>query len=130
MQHVTVIAEDRTGLIAELTAILAARGINIADIHAQLHGHDAVIQLDVDRFEDTLHALAEESFHVVSDDAVLLRLPDQPGALAGIAKSLADARIDIRSMTVVQRHDGYSVVAVGCNDNDAARGLLKGVVLR
>ena len=129
MKPITVIAADRTGLIAELTDILAARDINIGTLQAQLHGLDAVIQLTVDRYEDALHALAEENFHAVSDESVLLRIDDQPGALAGIAKTLAGQQIDIRALTVVQRHDGYSVVAVACSDNAAARALFRGVCL-
>ena len=124
MRHITVIAEDRTGLIAELTDLLARHQINIAALNAQLYGHDAVIHLEVDQYEKTIHALEEEQFRVVADEAVLLRIADQPGALAMASKRLAENNIDIRSMTVVQRHDGYTIVAVGCSDNAAARMVL------
>jgi hypothetical protein len=130
MKQLTVIAADRTGLIAELSGILATKQINIGTIQAQLHGNDAVIHLTVDRYEDTLHALEEENFHVVSDESVVLRMADKPGALATIAKRLADHRIDIRSLTVVQRHDGSTVVAVASSDNGAARDLLRELCMR
>lgn len=129
MRHITVIAEDRTGLMAELTAVLARRDINIRGITTQLYGHDAVIHLQVDQYEQTIHALEEEAFHVVADEALLLRLVDAPGALAMASKRLADSNIAIRAMNLVQRHDGYSIVALSCNDNDAAKAVLADVLV-
>ncbi|HSY29422.1 MAG TPA: ACT domain-containing protein [Burkholderiaceae bacterium] len=130
MHHLTIVAEDRTGLLVELSALLGNNGINIADIQAKVHGADAIIQLDVDRHEDTLRVLAEEEFHVVADDSVLVRIADQPGALANLAKRLADEKIDIRAIRVVQRHANFSVISVNCDKNDAARDVLRDVLLR
>ncbi|MEN9866217.1 MAG: hypothetical protein RL748_1807 [Pseudomonadota bacterium] len=130
MKHITVIAEDRLGLMAELTEILAARQIDICNISAKLYGQDAVIHLEVDQYEATIHALEEEQFKVVTDDAVLLRIEDKPGGLASVAKRLADHQIAIRAMTVVQRHEGYSIVAVGADDIAAVRNFMADVVVQ
>lgn len=129
MKHVTVIASDRTGLIAELSGILAARGINIAGITAQKAGGDAVIHLEVDRYDDTVLALQEENFHVAAEEAVLVRIVDQPGALATLSRRLADHQIDIRSVTMVQRHQGYSVVAIIAGDTQSTRELLVDILV-
>lgn len=130
MKHLTVIAEDRVGLMAELTEILAARQIDISNISAKLYGTDAVIHLEVDQYEATIHALEEEQFHVVTDDAVLLRIEDKPGGLALVAKRLAEQQIAIRAMTVVQRHDGYTIMAVGADDIAAVRRLMQDLVVQ
>ncbi|WP_338847236.1 hypothetical protein V8J88_00775 [Massilia sp. W12] len=130
MSHITVIAEDRLGLMAELAEMLAARQIDITDISAKLYGADAVIHLQVDQYEAAIHALEESRFHVVTDDAVLLRIEDRPGGLATVAKRLADQQIAIRSMVVVQRQAGYSIVAVGTDDIPAVRTFLHDVVVQ
>jgi hypothetical protein len=130
MHHLTIVAEDRTGLLVELSTLLGDNGINIADIQAQVHGADAIIQIDVDRHEDTLRVLAEDGFHVVADDSLLVRIADQPGALANLAKRLTDQVIDIRAIRVVQRHANFSVISVNCDKNDLAREVLRDVLLR
>jgi len=130
MHHMTIVAENRPGLLVELSTLLADKRINIADIEARVHGVDAVIQLDVDRHEDALRVLAEEGFHVVADDSLLLRIADQPGALANIARRLAEVQIDIRAIRLVQRHADFSVISVNCDKNDAARDVLRDVLLR
>lgn len=129
MPHLTIVAEDRTGLLSELSSLLGNAGINISDIQAKAYGADAIIQIDVDRHEDTLHILAEEDFHVVADDSILIRVADQPGALAQIARQLADRQVDIRAVRVVQRHVGFSVISVNCDDNALAREVLGELVL-
>jgi hypothetical protein len=130
MHHLTIVAQNRSGLLVELSALLASNGINIADIEGKAHGADAIIQIDVDRHEDALRVLAEEQFHVVADDSLLVRIPDQPGELANIAKRLADEKIDISAIRVVQRHANFSVISVNCDKNDAARAVLQDVLLR
>lgn len=130
MHHLTIVAEDHPGLLVELSMLLADNRINIADIEAKAHGADAIIQLDVDRHEDALRVLSEEGFHVVADDSVLVRIGDQPGALANIAKRLADQKIDIRAIRLVQRHADFAVISVNCDNNDAARNVLRDVLLR
>lgn len=130
MHHLTIVAEDRTGLLVALSTLLGNNKINIADIRAKVHGADAVIQIDVDRHEDTLRVLTEEGFHVVTDDSVLVRIADQPGALANLAKRLTDEKIDIRAIRVVQRHANFSVISIDCDKNDAARDVLRDILLR
>lgn len=130
MEHVTVVAEDKTGLLSDISGLLGRSHINISDIQASVHADVAVIQLNVDRFEDALRTLTEENYHVVADDAILVRIADRPGALAVIARSLSDARIDIRSMTVAQRLNGHSLVSIQCCDNAAARECLRDVLVK
>lgn len=129
IHNITVVAEDRVGLLAELTALLAKNNINITDLNIQTVGADALIRLGTDRCEDCLRVLSEENYHVVSENLILLRVVDQPGALALIAKRLAEQKVDIRSMIVVRRHQGFAVMGVSCCDNDLARSLLHDLLI-
>ena len=52
------------------------------------------------------------SIEQVSDDARVLRLADEPGALANVAGSLKDAGVNIESMHILSRQAGYAMVAL------------------
>jgi hypothetical protein len=130
MHHLTIVAEDRTGLLVALGSLLADNGINISDIKAKVYGTDAVIQIDVDRHEDSLRVLTEEGYHVVNDNSVLVRMADEVGALAKLARPLTDAQIDIRAIRVVQRHANFLVISIDCDKNDAAREVLQDILVR
>jgi len=130
MHHLTIVAEDRTGLLVALSSLLADNGINISDIQAKVYGTDAVIHIAIDRLEDSLRVLTEEGYHVVNDNSVLVRVADQPGALANLARPLTAVQIDIRAIRVVQRHADFSVISIDCDNNDAAREVLRDILVR
>ena len=130
MHHLTIVAEDRTGLLVDLSTLLADNSINIADIKAKVHGANAVIQLEVDRLEDSLRVLTEDGYHVVTDDSVLVQFADQVGALASLTRRLTDAHVDIRAIRVVQRHANCVVVSIDCDKNADARKVLSDILVR
>ena len=124
MHRVTVVARDRPGLIAEVSEVLAARAVNIVAIAGETFGADAVLHLEVDALDAALSALAAAGFQAVSDDVLLLRIEDKPGALAQVSRRLADARINIRGINMVQRGGGFAIVGASTDDNARARELL------
>ena len=130
MHHLTIVAADRTGLLVDLSSLLADSGIDISDIKAKVYGPNAVIQLEVDRHEDSLRVLTEDGYHVVTDDSVLVQVADQPGALASLTRRLTDAHIDIRAVRVVQRHANFVVISIDCDKNDEARSVLSDILVR
>jgi len=126
MHRVTVVARDRAGLIAEVSELLAARAVNILAIDGETFGGDAVLHLQVDALDAALSVLAAAGFQAVSEDVLLLRIEDKPGALAHVSRRLADARISIRGISMVQRGGGYAIVGTSTDDNPRARALLSG----
>ena len=60
----------------------------------------------------------------MTDEALLIRLPDEPGALAKVAARFRDAGINIQSLHILDRHEGYATVALDTEDRDATVALL------
>jgi len=125
MKRITVIAEDRKGLIADLSEMLADGGVNILTINAQGEGTRAYLRLRVEPYDLALALLRDAGYQAVSDDVLILRVADRPGALARIARSLAEKELDIRGLTMVQRGEGFCVVAVATDNQPLAKDLLK-----
>jgi len=129
VQHLRVVVPNRPGLLAELTAVLAAKGIDIESITVETHDSGAIVRLDVRDDAHAMEALTDSGYHAVSDQVILARLEDKPGALAVISRELADADINIRSLHHVRREGGYALVAISTDDNYRARKVLGEVVL-
>lgn len=125
MRQLTVIADTRVGLIAEISSLLAEAGINIHAIEALEVAEKACIRLEVDELDEALALLTGRGMTAVAEDVLLLRIPDRPGGLARISRELADAGIEIRALTMVQRGEEESIVALACPDGDKARELTK-----
>lgn len=124
MKRITVITEDRKGLIAELSGRLEREGINIIAIDAIEEDGTAFIALNVDRYDDALSVLRDSEFQAVPDEVVVVRIDDEPGGLAQVSRRLTDADVSIRGMTMLQRQSGWCAVAVATDDNDRTREIL------
>lgn len=129
MKHITVVAEDRTGLLAEVTQLMEQANINIESIAANEDHGIAYIGLEVDRYDDALTALNDAGMQAMPAEVVLVRVADHPGGLAKISRRLADENINIRGMSLLERGNGWCTVAVTTNDQLRTREVLKDTVV-
>ncbi len=129
MQSLRAIVPNRPGLLAEITEVLASRGVDIQGIAVESHGSAALVRLEVEREDEALAALADAGHPAVTDSVLLARIEDRPGALAAVSRRLGDASINIRSLHHVRRDEGFAVVAISTDNNERARALLGEAVL-
>lgn len=129
MKQLTVITRNVPGELADLTAALAAADINIEDIEAEGVTGKGVITLTVDRENLAMDVLSAAGFQVVSDDTLVVRLADKPGALAEIALRFKVAGLNLRSMHIIHREDGISLASIVTDDNTAAADLVRDVLV-
>ncbi len=124
MKQIIIPVPDRPGVVAEVSDALAAAGVNIEDLDAEGAADKGVIILNVDRYDEALRALHEAGFRAITEDALVLKLRDEPGALARVARRLADAQINIRSLRIARRLGGQVLVTLVADRQDEARRLL------
>lgn len=129
MKQLTVLVPNKPGQVAALTAALAVQGINVESFDVESHGEDGLVVLTVDRYDEALRALRDAGYRAVTQDTLLIRLDDRPGALAMIAVRLKDAGLDLRSMHIVRRTGDSSIVSLVASDNAAAAGVLRDVLI-
>ena len=122
--RVIVIVPDKPGGLARIANALGDAGINIEMIDGRLAGEIGVITLSTDDDDAALQALLKANLRAVTSDVVVFRLPDKPGALAGVAQLFGEHRINVRTIHIVHRLAGQAVVAVTTDDDSRARSLL------
>ena len=131
MKQITVVARNRAGLMADVSGALAAAGINIENADAQSFTDSAVIILTVDRYDDALRALrAVPEITAMSEDAFLVRLHNEPGALAQLSRRFADAGINIRSIRFLPRDAEHALVAISAERPAVAAGLVRDLLVQ
>lgn len=124
MKVLTVIEEDRPGLLAEVTSVLAAARIDLLDFSGQALGGTAVISLQAQPYAQAFRVLSDAGYRVVSNNHLLVRLDKHPGALAELSHRLAEAAVDVRGMHIVNKDEAACIVALELSDPDKARALL------
>lgn len=129
MKQITILTRSDKDVIAEVTALLAGCGVNIDSITGEHYGTQAIVNVTVDNEESALRALHRRlDWQIISEDAVLVRVKDEIGALARIAAQLNAESIMIRSIRFVERHDGDSLIAVSADDTKAVRKALNEIL--
>ncbi|RMF97700.1 MAG: ACT domain-containing protein [Gammaproteobacteria bacterium] len=129
MKLLTIFCTAADNPMTRVTEILGQHGIDIRSIDFVEHGDEALLNLAVSDHDQALARLIDAGYRVVSNDIVLLRTPDRPGALAQVARRITDHGIAIRSLTLMQAGDAGLVVAVATSDNPGVRKLFGDAVL-
>ncbi len=124
MNRIIVFARNEVGVIAEIARVLADEGINIETISAEGLDEKGAITLTTDAYDEALRALTDAGFKTLSDDSIVFRLRDEPGALAMVAERFKDAGVNIQSLHIVDRRSGHTIVALSADDRVKAETLV------
>jgi hypothetical protein len=129
MKQLTVLVPNQPGQLAKIAEVLAAQSVNIEDFDVESHGADGLISLTVDKYDEAMRALRDAGYRTVTQDTLLIRLEDRPGALAAVAARLKEAGLDLRSMHIIRRTENVSIASLVANDNAKAALVLKDVLI-
>ena len=122
--HIIVIVPDEPGSLAHVTTVLGEANINIEMIDGRRAGTFGVITLSTDDDDEAMRVLLQANLRAITSDVVVFRLPDKPGALAGVAQLLDMHNINVRTIHIVHRLAGHAIVAVTTDDDELARTLI------
>ena len=130
MKQISVVSEDKPGVVAEISEVLGNHQININSLDAETFGQWAVTLITVDKYDEAVRALrSETSFRVLTEEVILVRIEDRPGALAKLARRFRDHGINIRSMRIIQRGANDSAVAISTDRTEEALELVKDILI-
>lgn len=128
MKQITVLVRNEIGVAAQVASALAERGINIEKFEIEGVEDRGVLVLTVDKYDEALRTLRDHGFHAITQDTLLVRLDDRPGALAKIAVQLKNAGLDLRSMHIVRRGAGVTLASLVTSDQARAAEVLRDVL--
>jgi len=130
MKQLSIITENYFGVITEISETMAHANVNIESLDAELVGDHVVIVLMADPYDLALKVIHQFSnMQVVTEDAILVKLVNEPGALAKIARRFTDAGVGLRSVRFVQRDAEFGLVAISTDRTDKALGLVTDVLV-
>ena len=120
-EEITIVVEDRPGMLAEIGEALGRAGVNIETLSAFTTDGQGVIQLVVDDEEDAAEALKAEGIKVEGSRSVMVvTLEDRPGELGRYCRRLADAGVTISGAYLSKRGGGETELIFTVDDLEAA----------
>ena len=112
MPQFAVFLDNRPGMLARTCQALAKATINIVALSILDTVDHAIVRMIVDKPKDAEQVLSNMHALVQRHDVIVMDMPNQVGALAGIAERLAQAGINIEYAycTSTAAHPAGSIV--------------------
>lgn len=111
VQQISIFVENKSGRLAEVTEILAQHEINIRALSLADTADFGILRLIVNDTEKTKKILKDNGFTLSQNEVVALEVPDRPGGLAKILRTLQGKGINVEYMyAFVQKCEGNAVL--------------------
>ena len=124
MKEITIVADDKVGMLADISYILGKAKINIESVTASAMEGKAIVTLMLKDEKRAAELLKNNGYKVLESEIFVVKLKDEPGQLSGLSKELSDAGVSISSLYVVARDKGATVVALRVDKPHKAKKVL------
>ena len=126
-EELVITAKNKVGLMADIAALLASRGINIESALGYETGNMAKLMLVTSANLVMVGELKKRKYVSVEEtEVVMVELENKPGAMKVVTTELKKAHIDIRYLYVTSPAGGVggSRMVLQTSDNENAMVLL------
>ena len=106
VEQIAIFLENRSGRLAEITGILAEKGINIRAMSLADTSDFGILRLIVNDTENARKVLKEKGFTVGSTSVVVVEVQDKPGGLANVLQIIKKADLNIEYMYAFTQKSG------------------------
>ena len=124
MKQITIVAEDKVGLIADISYILGKAHINIDTIAVEVYGGKAVINLAVKDEAKASRLLSANNYQVLESELLTFKVKDEPGKLAEVSRLLLEAHINTENLYQITHGNGYAINAIKVDKPKKAKKIL------
>ncbi len=128
MHTVTIVSQDRIGLMADISYILGKSRISVSSIYAEVVGEKAIIAMSVRDPEHAESVLRENGFTIIKEP-VVVKLPNVPGELDRLADKLTSKNVVIEEIQEVTKDTSDGVFALNVDKPRRALKLLTGLAI-
>lgn len=124
IKQITVVAEDRIGLLADVSYILGKARINIESLSVEVRGSKCIVDLGVKDDKKASTLLSNNGYQVLQPDVMVVKIKDEPNQMAQFTSRLAKEKVRIISMGLITKEGGYDTFALQVDHPGKAKRLL------
>jgi len=126
VEQIAVFVENKSGRLAEVSALLAANNINIRALSVADTADFGILRIIVNDTNKALYVLKNEGFTASRTEVVAVEVVDKPGGLSDVLKIINDAGLNVEYMYAFVEKSGANAALIFRFDKpDAAIDILK-----
>lgn len=122
MKTIAVVAEDKVGLLADISYVLAKSKVNIESINVAVVANKAVIALEVSNPQKSKEVLEASGYRVESNTLVVKM---NNSDVQGLSERLLKEGVKVEKTNTLTRDDKFSVLALLVDKPKRASTLLQ-----
>ena len=94
-KELRVFVENKPGKLSKIAEVLGGAGIDLLALDLADEGQHGVFKLLTAKPDRAKQVLSAANMLVVFNDVAIIEIPDKPGSLLKLSKSMEDANLDI-----------------------------------
>ncbi|MFH1260670.1 MAG: ACT domain-containing protein, partial [Candidatus Micrarchaeota archaeon] len=127
MKSVTIVSDDRVGLLADISYILGKSNLNIDGLFVDVIGGKAVISLEVKDIKKTTTVLEQNGYTTADAGAIVIKISNNE--VSKISEMLAGERVIVKDISKISSDICDGVFAVQVDKPRKALKLLAPFIL-
>ncbi len=112
VEQIAVFLENKSGRLAEITAVLAENDVNIRALSVADTADFGILRLIVDNVEKAKSVLKDNGFTVGKTTVIAVEVEDKTGGLAKVLKCINNANINVEYMYAFVNKTGENAVLI------------------
>ena len=125
MEQITIIVDDKVGLLADISYILGKAKINIESLMVASMSGKAILTFFVKDEERATRILKASGYKVLESEILVVRLRDEPGQLSKMSSMLVSENISILNLYFIAKEKGSSIIALRVDKTKKAKKVLE-----
>jgi hypothetical protein len=112
VKSITIVADDKVGLLADISYILAKSRINIDAVNVEVIAGKAIISLSLSDVVRGKQVVEAAGYTVEDPNSVVIKLPDKPGELDRITEQLKGEGVSVQKSHTLSKDGTTTVVSI------------------
>lgn len=126
VHQISIFAENKKGAMSAITGLLSGTGINIFSFVTNDSAEFGIVRMLVSDTERARVLLQGEGYQVRQTSVLALDIPDEPGSLDALLKSIERANVNIDYLyTSFDRDSASPIIVIHADDMEELEAFLR-----
>ena len=127
MKQVTLVSDDRVGLLADISYILGKSSVNIEGLHVDVIGGRAVISMEVKDPKKATDILTRNNFRTTDPTAIVIKVANN--SMEKITEMLEVEKVSVKELNMLSKDANEGIFALNVDKPRKATKMLSPFLL-
>jgi len=127
MKSITIVADDRVGLLADISYILGKSNVNIDGLYVDVIGGRAVINMEVKDPKKAADVLVRNGFKTMDPSSIVIKVSNN--SMEKITEMLEVEKISVKDLSMLSSDSSEGIFAINVDKPRKATKMLSPFML-